>query len=114
MLGLESTTFNNAAEAKLELYENSAIPKAQEMYDAISAYYSRKLDMDIEFKVDIKSIIALAPRFKEIRAEAREDFKSGIISQNEAREEQGREEIDGGDDIFVDQNNQTMNQPLEG
>ncbi len=114
LLGLESTTFNNAAEAKLELYENSAIPKAQEMYDAISAYYSRKLDMDIEFKVDIKSIIALAPRFKEIRAEAREDFKSGIISQNEAREEQGREEINGGDDIFVDHNNQPMNQSLEG
>ena len=114
LLGLESTTFNNAAEAKLELYENSAIPKAQEMYDAIGAFYSRKLGLDIEFKVDIKSIIALAPRFKLIREEARQDFQSGIISQNEAREEQGREEIDGGDDIYVDQNNQPMNQPLEG
>jgi HK97 family phage portal protein len=114
LLGLESTTFNNAAEAKLELYENSAIPKAEEMYDTLSAFYSRKLGMDIEFKINVKNIVALAPRFKEMAEQARENFKSGLITQNEGRDLIGYEETPLGDDIFVDQNNQPMNQPLEG
>lgn len=114
LLGLESTTFNNAAEAKLELYENSVIPKTEDIYSSICDFYSRKTGQDVKFALNKKSILALAPRFMEISKEARENFKSGIISQNEARYQCGYDETSFGDDIFVDQNNQPMNQQLEG
>lgn len=114
LLGLESTTFNNIESAKLEFYTQAVIPKANKILNSIASFYSRKLGHNIEFKIDKKKVLELAPLFREMRKEAREDFSTGLISQNEAREELDREPLPLGDDIFVDQNNQPMNQPFEG
>lgn len=108
LLGLESTTYNNQAEAKMDLYEGSAIPKAQELYGLISAYYSRKLGVEVEFKLDLESIVALAPRMIERSKVCLDLFNGGITSLNESRKKVGLEEIPGGDDIFVDKNNTPM------
>ena len=114
LLGLESTTFNNIDSAKLEFYTQSVIPKGKENLDAIATFYSRKLGVDIEFKIRKREILELGPLFKEISAEARLNFASGLIHQNEGRDLIGYEETSLGDQIWVDQNNQPMNQPIEG
>lgn len=114
LLGLESTTFNNIDSAKLEFYTQAVVPKGKKILNAIANFYSRKLGQDIEFRIDKKKVLELAPLFREMRKEAREDFAIGLISQNEGREELDREPVPLGDDIFVDQNNQPMNQPIEG
>ena len=114
LLGLESTTFNNIASAKLEFYTQSVIPKANKVYKAIARFLSRKLGVKVEFRITIREILELAPLFKDISSEARENFKSGGINQNEFRKEIGYEEAQGGDQIWVDQNNQPMNQMIEG
>ena len=105
LLGLESTTFNNQAEAKMDLYESSIIPKANDIYKRLSAFYSRKTGMDIEFKIDLDKIIALMPRMLERSSVADQQFNAGLISQNEARDILGREDTEFGDDLFVDKNN---------
>ena len=104
LLGLESTTFSNQDAANLELTERTVIPRGQRLYNLLGAFYSRKTGLDITFKVKLSKVTSLAPRFKEMREQARDDFAAGIITLNEAREEQSREPIDGGDDILVDQN----------
>ncbi len=105
LLGLESTTFNNQAEAKMDFYESSVIPKANDIYKRLSAFYSRKTGMDIEFKLDLDKIIALIPRMLERSTVAGQQFNDGLISQNEARDIIGREEAEFGGDLFVDKNN---------
>ncbi len=104
LLGLESTTYNNQAEAKLDFYESSVLPKANDIYGRLSSFYSRKLGMDIEFKVKLDDVIALMPRLLERSTVAGQQFKDGLISQNEAREIIGFEATDFGDDLFADQN----------
>lgn len=104
LLGLESTTFSNQDAANLELTERTVIPRGQRLYNLLGAFYSRKTGLDIEFKVKLSKVTSLAPRFKEMREQARDDFQAGIITLNEAREEQSREPRPDGDDILVDQN----------
>lgn len=113
LLGLESTTFNNIDSAKLEFYTQSVIPKATKIYKSIGRFLSRKLGVKVEFKIRKRDILELAPLFKELSSEARENFKVGLIHQNEGREIIGFEETPLGDHVFVDQNNQPM-QPFEG
>jgi HK97 family phage portal protein len=105
LLGLESTTFNNQAEAKMDFYESSVLPKANDIYGRLSAFYSRKLGMEVEFRLNLDKIIALVPRMLERSSIAGQQFKDGLISQNEARDIIGMEETPFGEDLFVDQNN---------
>jgi len=104
LLGLDGATFNNQAEAKMALYEESAIPKAEEFYRLLSDFYSRKLGMSIEFKLRLKDVVALAPRFKDMREGVREDWKADLVNFNEARMSIGYEEVLGaeGEDYFSD------------
>jgi len=89
----------------MDFYESSVIPKANDIYKRLSAFYSRKTGMDIEFKLDLDKIIALIPRMLERSSVAGQQFNDGLISQNEARDIIGREEAEFGGDLFVDKNN---------
>jgi HK97 family phage portal protein len=114
LLGLESTTFTNMDAAIQNWYETSVIPSAQDIFDKLGTFYSRKLGVDIEFKVEPSDILALAPRFKEMRKESRDNWLAGGLTLNEFREKIGKEEMAGGDDIMVDQNGRPMNGQIEG
>jgi len=105
LLNLESTTFTNMDSAKLFWYEASIIPKANDLYGRLGAFYSRKLGMDVEFKVDLTKIVALFPRMIELSDFTRNLYKDGLISQNEGREKLNLEPTAFGDDLFTDQNN---------
>jgi len=110
LLGLDGATFNNQAEAKLALYENSAIPKAEEFYLELSSFYSRQLDAKVEFKLKLKEVVALAPRFREMHIQAREDWNSDLTKRSEAREAIGYEELDDLEgDVFKSDLKQPVN-----
>jgi len=104
LLGFEGSTFNNQAEAKQAFYEEPVLNFAIPFLEKLSQYLSRKMQKQIEITVEIDAIPALAPRREERKKSIREDYKSGITSLNETRDLLGFEDVDGGDDIFVDPN----------
>lgn len=102
LLGLpEGATFNNVAEAKLALYEETVIPLANSMLDELSYWLSATTGLDIKIVPDLDKVSALTPRRQIARENARLDVAAGIITVNEAREEIGYEEVAGGDEIMV-------------
>ena len=100
LLGFVGSTFNNQAEAKLSLYENSAIPKTQHFYSNIAKFLSRKYDVNFKIKTDVTTLDAMAPRFAEKNTSIIMQYEKNVIDQNEAREMLGHEPKAGGNDLF--------------
>ena len=113
LLGFVGATFNNQAEAKLSLYENSAIPKFELAWGTIAAFLSKKYDIDFQIKPDLKQVVALAPRFEQMNKNLLDQWKLNVIDQNEIRDELGYESKSGGDDLFYDDFRKPSNQPPE-
>lgn len=91
LLGLNGVTFNNQAEAKLSLYENSAIPKGQRYYDMIAAFLNRKYGLDFSIKLCIDKVDAMAPRFAEKNESYIKQWEKNVLNHNEIREMLGYE-----------------------
>lgn len=100
LLGFVGSTFNNQAEAKLSLFENSAIPKTQHFYANIAKFLSRKYDVNFKIKTDVSTLEAMAPRFAIKNDSIVKQFEKNLIDQNEAREMLGHEPVNGGDGTF--------------
>lgn len=100
LLGFVGATFNNQAEAKLSLFENSAIPKTQHFYANIAKFLSRKYDVNFKIKTDISALDAMAPRFAEKNDNILKQWEKNVIDQNETREMLGHEPLSGGDSLF--------------
>jgi HK97 family phage portal protein len=100
LLGFVGSTFNNQAEAKLSLYENSAIPKAQHFYGNLAKFLSRKYDVNFKIKTDISAVDAMAPRFAEKNDSIIKQWEKNVIDQNEARKMLGHEKVTGGDGLY--------------
>ena len=100
LLGIEGATFNNQKEAKESLYEEAVLPILQEYYELLSVYHTRLFDQNIEYKLDLKGVSALAEKRERMRESARKDYQGGIIFLNEARRESGRDDVEMGDDIW--------------
>lgn len=97
----QGSTFNNVAEAKLALYEDTVIPLANTMLEELSHWLSESTNQRIELIPDLDKVSSLMPRREIARTNARLDLAAGIITTNEARAEIGYEEVDGGDEILV-------------
>jgi phage portal protein BeeE len=101
LLGFTGATFSNQAEAKLSLYENSAIPKANSLYSSISTFLNRKYDIDFSVELDLIKVPAMAPRFKEVNDSIIQQYEKNIINHNEVREELHHEPVnDGTGDLY--------------
>lgn len=114
LLGFVGATFNNQSEAKLSLYENSAIPKVEALYSSISTFLNRKYDIDFSVELDLIKVPAMAPRFKEMNESIILQFEKNIITQNETREKLKMEPAKGGTgDLFFGDfsRNASQNEP---
>ena len=101
LLGFTGATFSNQAEAKLSLYENSAIPKANSLYSSIATFLNRKYDIDFSVELDLIKVPAMAPRFKEMNESIIMQYEKNIITHNEVREELRHEPVnDGTGDLY--------------
>lgn len=101
LLGFTGATFSNQAEAKLALYESSAIPKAEATYSAITTFLNRKYDIDFSVELDLVKVPAMAPRFAEMNQSIIMQYEKNIINHNEVREKLNHEPvIDGSGDLY--------------
>lgn len=100
LLGIEGATFNNQREAKESLYEEAVIPILNEFYEEYSMYHTRLFDTNIEYRLDLSNVTALAEKRERQSQSARDNYQSGLITLNEARASIGKEAVDFGDEIF--------------
>ncbi len=114
LLGMpEGATFNNVAEAKLALYEETVVPLVQNIMAELSHFLSQHQKQNIEIVPDLDQVSALAPRREMARNNARQDVTAGLITINEAREEIGYDAVSGGDEIYVPAAKLPLNFDLE-
>lgn len=112
LLGFTGATFNNQGEAKLSLFENSAIPKTENIYNSIATFLSRKYDINFEIKLDIIKVDAMAPRFQQKNDNIIKQFEKNLINQDEARAQLGYEDApDGTGELFFSEISKTPSFP---
>ena len=99
----DSQTYNNVAEARLALYEETIIPHLRLVESDLNEWLAPMYE-DIEFKYDIDSIPALAERKKKTYENVVSAVNAGIMTRNEAREVIGLSPVNGGDDIYISAN----------
>ena len=102
LLGMpEGATYNNVSEAKLALYEEAVIPIAQSILAELAYYIGIQKNVDLTIELDLDQVPALMPRRQIARQSARDDVLAGIFTVNEARDEQGYDPVEGGDEVMV-------------
>lgn len=96
LLGFTGATFSNQDAAKLSLYENSAIPKIENIYNGLTTFLNRKYDINLDIKLDLAKVPAMAPRFKEMNDNIIQQYEKNIINHNEVREKLDYEPVNDG------------------
>lgn len=94
LLGMaEGSTFSNVAEAKLHLYQSTVIPHAETVLSELAHWLSQKLGQEIELKLDLNDVEALATLRDNMQEQVRKNYQANVITLNEARRELGYDEI---------------------
>lgn len=99
---LEASTYNNVAEAKLDLYEQGVLPVLG-LFCRSMTLFARKFDDATEWFLwyDEDKIQALEPRRQLTFERALKAIEGSLLSVNEAREMVGRDTVEGGEQIMV-------------
>ena len=100
----DNQTYNNVAEARLALYEETIIPLAKRIESDFNEWLAPSFNENLSIKYDLDSIPAMAERRKRIYDNVVNAVREGIISRNEARERLDLEPIEGGDDVYINAN----------
>ncbi len=80
-----SSTFNNLAMARLQLYEETVLPVVGRAIDALNAWLTPRYGERLRLVADLDGVPALEPRRETKRKAAADLFKSGLIKRDEAR-----------------------------
>ncbi|MEO9230915.1 MAG: phage portal protein, partial [Devosia sp.] len=82
-----SSTYNNVAEAKLDLWEQTILPLIDHTLDALNSWLvPRYGNPNLRLGVDLDEISALEPRRESKRASVSKLLTDGVIDADEARE----------------------------
>jgi len=94
----EGQTYSNYQEADRAMWKNTIIPRYLEhMKDVLNLYIAKKYNESLEIRYCLDEVSSLQENINEIAERARQNFKFGIITQNEARKENGFEDSTSGD-----------------
>jgi HK97 family phage portal protein len=93
-----SSTYNNLKEARLQLYEDTILPLASQLRQALNGWLVPRFSgVKLRLEHDLDGIPALEPRREATRKGTVELFKARIITRNEARDALQYDEIEGDD-----------------
>ena len=104
LIGIESSTYQNAKEAKKALWENVIIPELCEIRAGLNRWLAPKFGDNLVLDFDLTDIDALQED-RLMRGQAIKEF-AGMITINEARQMAGLQPIDSigevsGDEMYV-------------
>lgn len=94
----QGQTYANYEEADKAMWKNTLIPKYLEPIKAdLNLYIAQKYNENLEIRYCLDDIASLQEDINEVSKRARENFKAGLIKQNEGRREIGFEDDANGD-----------------
>lgn len=88
-------TFSNYREARQSLYTETVLPLLDDMCSRMSSFLSQRFGQEIVILPDSDDVEALSGVREQEESSARENFKAGLLTRNEARAELGQPAIDG-------------------
>jgi HK97 family phage portal protein len=101
----DSQTYNNIAEARLALYEETIIPLMKRVESDFNEWLAPMFDgEELAIGYDYDNIPAMAERRRMIYDNVIAAVREGIISRNEARERLDLSPVEGGDDVYISAN----------
>jgi HK97 family phage portal protein len=92
-IGLRYGTYSNYQEARLSWWEDKLTPKYKHRSDVIDAQLAPEFGDEIETEFDFDKVPALQEKKTAKRQQLADDFKAGLITRNEFREELGMKEL---------------------
>lgn len=96
------STYNNRADARLELWEQTVLPLADRLVDRLNAWLVPQYgDAALRLEMDLDEIPALEPRRAAKWDRALTAFEKGVITRQEARAAMGYAEVPDGDGVFA-------------
>tara|TARA_R110000744_G_scaffold49636_2_gene107794 strand:+ start:12305 stop:14230 length:1926 start_codon:yes stop_codon:yes gene_type:complete len=108
----DSQTYNNMAEARLALYEETIIPLLHHIESDLNEWLAPMFGDDIQIRYDIDSIPAVTERKRMIYENILKAVSEGVITRNEARERINLEPIAGGDEVYIAANLFPLGEPV--
>jgi len=88
---LDRATYSNYREANPILWEQTVLPACDEFRDDINKGITSLFEDGTFVDYDASAISALKENEDAVHTRAREDYKAGLITRNEARQETGRD-----------------------
>lgn len=99
----EGQTYANYEEADKSLWKNTLIPKYLEhMKEVLNLNIAMKYADNLEIRYNLDNVASLQDDISEVSKRARENFKSGLITKNEARFEIGFDDVEDGEKFIYD------------
>jgi hypothetical protein len=100
----DAQTYNNMAEARLALYEETIIPLLRHLESDLNEWLVPLYGDDITLMYDIDGIPAITERRRMVTDNILRAVQEGVLTRNEARERLNLEPIKGGDEIYIPAN----------
>lgn len=92
-------TFNNRADARLELWEQTIIPLLDRAVDGLNNWLVPMFGPGLRLAYDLDGVTALTPRRRDRYEQVVRAFGAGLLTSNEAREALDYAPLDGGDEL---------------
>ena len=113
LIGASDTqTYNNMAEARLALYEETIIPLLHHIESDLNEWLVPLFGDDLTLKYDVDSIPAISERRRLVTDNILRSVAEGVITRNEARERLNLEPIEGGDEVYIPSNLFPLGSPI--
>ena len=113
LIGASDTqTYNNMAEARLALYEETIIPLLRHLESDLNEWLTPLFGEDLTLMYDIDSIPAITERRRMITENILRAVQEGVITRNEARERLNLEPLVGGDEVYIPANLFPLGSPV--
>lgn len=100
----DASTFNNLEQAKERLWTDTVLPLLNEFLEAFGNWLLPAYGKDLKFGYNIDSIPALESLRTKRFTRMADGIGKGMLTINEAREANGYEEIEGGDELLIPSN----------
>jgi HK97 family phage portal protein len=97
----EQKTYSNYQEARKALYEDAVIPMLDKVRDKLNADLVIKFGDNLYLDYNKDSIEAIQENRDQVYKRANEGYKGGLLTKNEARQEMGYEDVEGGDEFYT-------------
>jgi HK97 family phage portal protein len=102
-VGLERSTYANYAEARRSFYSETLKPLWAALESALTHWLLRtEGESGLSVRFDLSHVAELQEDVNSRATRAREDWKAGLITRNEARVASGWQQADGGDVVNAD------------